>query len=145
MMRGIEAAFSGRLGAISVRTDKNGNEWLSMSVAVGDGDTTEWVRVALFGSSVADVKDRLQKGDRAYVEGRATIWRSQKDGKEQASLNVAAWLVQPLGQIGSKKSRSSRTRGQQQHAAKAPPSDDTRHWQAPPKRALATADDPIPF
>ena len=46
----------------------------------------------------------LHKSDRAYVEGRLKLntW-ADKDGRERSGLQVAATLVQPLGQIGRRK------------------------------------------
>ena len=101
----IETAFSGRIGQDpQLRQSKSGKAWLSFSLAVGSGDEAQWVSVAVFGDRAIELSGSLHKGDRAYVEGRLKLntW-ADKDGRERSGLQVAATLVQPLGQIGRRK------------------------------------------
>ena len=100
----IEAAFTGRLGQDpDLRTSRNGKTWLRLSVAVGTGDETQWVSVAVFEPLATELASNILKGDRLYVEGKLTLNEWQKDGKAVAGLNVAASLVQPVYKIGRNK------------------------------------------
>jgi single-strand DNA-binding protein len=105
-MNGITACFVGRLGKdAEVRTTKAGKPWASFSVCVDtDRDAeaaTLWVRVSLFGDTVADMAPRLLKGTEVYCEGRLSLrpW-TDGAGKERVGLSLATGLVQPMGQIG---------------------------------------------
>jgi single-stranded DNA-binding protein len=97
----IECAFHGRLAADAERrTSQAGNVWTRMRVAVGDGDHTQWVSVAVFGD-VADSAADLKKGDRVYVEGSIKIdtWRGS-DGTERTGLSVASRKIERTHRIG---------------------------------------------
>jgi single-strand DNA-binding protein len=117
-MRGIHAAFEGRLGKeAELRATKQGKPWLSFSLAVdtkGEDDTliTTWVRIAYFGEDAESLVGRLQRGAEVYCEGRLRLdtWTA-KDGVRRSGLSVVAWKVVPLGQIGRK--RSGRSAGMQ--------------------------------
>ena len=84
-----------------------GRAVLNFSVAVlenrpgGDGAALQWVRIAAWEELAEDLAERLQKGDEVYVEGRLSLntWLG-RDGEQHTSVNVSAWLVQPLGHIG---------------------------------------------
>jgi single-stranded DNA-binding protein len=105
MKDAIECAFAGRIGQEPVlKESKAGKPWLAFSVAVGDGDDLQWIQVAAFGAKAEELVGSLAKSSRVYVEGRLKLntWLG-KDGSQQAGLKVAAWLVQPLGQIGAKR------------------------------------------
>jgi single-strand DNA-binding protein len=108
-MRGIHAAFEGRLGRdAELRATKQGKPWLSFSLAVdteGEEDAlTTWVRVAYFGEDAESLSGRLQRGVEVYCEGRLKLdtWTA-KDGLKRTGLSVVAWKVVPLGQIGRKR------------------------------------------
>ena len=106
-MTGIESAFTGRIGQEPMlKESKTGRPWLSFSVAVGEGDDVQWVQVAAVGTKAEELAGAVKKSDRVYVEGRLKLntWTG-KDGTAQAGLGVAASLVQPLGQIGAKRSK----------------------------------------
>ena len=86
----------------------HGKPWASFPVAVDaktDGEVpATWVRVALFGATVSALAPRLTKGAEVYCEGRLSLgtWTG-RDGEARAGLNLAAWEVQPMGQIGRRK------------------------------------------
>ncbi len=105
-MKDIEAAFVGRVGteAVELRTSAGGKTWSSFSVVVGDGDGAQWVKVAVFNERAAQLAGHLKKGARVYVEGRLKLqsWTS-KSGEARTGLEVAAWRVEQLGQIGKNK------------------------------------------
>jgi single-strand DNA-binding protein len=111
-MNGIHAAFTGRIGKdAEVRTARDGKPWASFPVAVdtkGDGEAPAiWVRVALFGDTVGAMAPRLTKGTEVYCEGRMSLgtWTG-RDGEVKAGLNLTAWEVQPMGQIGRRKPKA---------------------------------------
>jgi single-stranded DNA-binding protein len=73
--------------------------------AKADGEApATWVRVALFGDAVGALAPRLTKGAEVYCEGRLSLgtWMG-RDGEAKARLNLAAWVVPPMGQIGRRK------------------------------------------
>ena len=138
MINAIECAFSGKLGkAPSIRTSAAGNRWMSFPVAVGNDDDTEWVSVAVFGDTI-DQLAHLEVGARVYVEGRLRLNRYEKDGEQRSSLNVAASLVQPMGQIGKRKPQRPR------HDAPAPNGGNGYALERTSERG-PMPDDPIPF
>jgi len=76
-----------------------------------DGEApATWVRVALFGDTVATLPPRLTKGAEVYCEGRLSLgtWTG-KDGGAKTGLNLAAWEVQPMGQIGRRNPKVQRS------------------------------------
>jgi single-stranded DNA-binding protein len=89
-----------------LKESKAGKPWLSFSVAVGESDDVQWLQVAAFGAKAEELAGAVKKSDRVYIEGRLRLntWTG-KDGTQQAGLSVAAWLVQPMGQIGAKRPR----------------------------------------
>jgi single-strand DNA-binding protein len=104
-MKSIEAALVGRLGGDpELRTSQAGKPWARFSVAVGEGDAAQWVSVACFGECAERAAERLTKGDRCYVEGtiRLNEW-TDHEGGQRHGVQVAAWKVEPLGQIGQRK------------------------------------------
>ena len=114
-MRGIESAFSGRLGSDPVeKVSGKGAVWCSFSVAVdGNEETPTWVRVAAFGDVARHCVEELHKGSRCYVEGalRQSTWQDKQTGETRHGLEVAAWRVEPLGLIDRpKKAASGRKR-----------------------------------
>jgi single-stranded DNA-binding protein len=126
----IETAFTGRTaGAPELRTSAAGKPWTRFGVAVGEGDDVQWVQVACFGEIAQRAAERLGKGDRCYVEGtlRLDEW-TDSQGVPRAGLKVAAWKVEPIGQIGQRKPKRSKapastipeTCHQASHASRAP-------------------------
>jgi single-strand DNA-binding protein len=131
-MKSIECALQGTLGRDPARrTSSAGREWVNFSIAVGEGDETQWVEVACFGPSV-DAAEGLAKGDRAYIEGNIKLrtWQNN-DGSTRTTLNVAARLVQPLGKIGMQRPKKAR-------AAKV-------EKPKPDPQAPIAFNDPLPF
>jgi single stranded DNA-binding protein len=108
---GITACFTGRLGKdAEVRNARDGAPWASFPVAVdtkaGDETPATWVRVALFGNTVTPLTPRLIKGALVYCEGRMTLgtW-TDRDGQTKSGLNLSAWEVVPMAQIGRQRPR----------------------------------------
>ena len=135
----IECAFTGRLAhEPEIKTSKAGTPWASLSVGVGESEALQWVRVAVFGE-MAEAIRALPKGAKVYVEGRLKLeeWTG-KDGVARHGLNVAATLVQPIGQIGKKRTSKASDGG-------------VRDWQRPVasgssgEQREALVEDGIPF
>ncbi len=113
-MNGIVCAFEGRVGQDpELKYTQNGQALLSFGVAVSDakaaeGAETEWARVTVWGERAEQLHHAgtLSKGAEVYVEGRLRLntWQGQ-DGQQRAGLNVSAWTVQPMGQIGRRPKR----------------------------------------
>ncbi|MBI4499333.1 MAG: single-stranded DNA-binding protein [Chloroflexi bacterium] len=113
-MFGITAAFEGRMGQDGeLRFTASGTQLWETSVAVdskpraGEGGQdrapAQWVRVVVWGEKAEALAEdeRLTKGTSVYIEGKLELrtWRSRQD-RERSTLQVVAWTVQPLGQIG---------------------------------------------
>lgn len=108
-MKGIHAAFCGRLGRdAEIRTAKSGRQWLSLSAIAGEDDDAQWVSIACFSETIAAMAGQLTKGTEVYIEGnlRLRTWEAQ-DGP-RTTLSVSASLVQPLALIGMKKPKAPR-------------------------------------
>ena len=111
-MDGIACALQGRIAQDpEKRWTGQGTAMLNLSIAVADNKAapdapTEWVRVTLWGEKADELAPKLRKGVEVYVEGRLRLntWQAA-DGQQRASLNVSAWTVQPLGQIGRRAPR----------------------------------------
>lgn len=71
----------------------------------GDGEQreeTEWFRVTCWGRLAETVNQYLQKGRKAYVEGRiSSSAYTDKDGQPRASLEVTAETVSFLDSAGA--------------------------------------------
>ena len=106
----IEAAFTGRVGkAAAVTMVKDGTlPLLGFSVAVEDGEGTQWPRVALFGDAAREL-GTLDQGEKVYVEGRLRLdtW-TDREGVDRPQLQVVATLVQPHGRIGRRRRGGNR-------------------------------------
>ena len=142
----IESAFTGRVGQPpTVRTSKAGKPWCTFSVAVGADDDTQWVNVSAFGET-AEAIATLQKGARVYVEGRLKLnaWTTH-DGTERTGLQVAATLVQPLGQIGKRRPAGSAPRSSAGSTVKADFARPDRMMRDPSKFDALGRGDAIPF
>ncbi len=141
----IECAFIGRLGQeADIKTSAAGNPWTRLSLAVGQGDDTQWVSVAVFGEAAERLCAGLRKGDRVYVEGtlRLAEWAG-RDGHRRASLSVAAWKAEKLGAIG--RNRPARIKAGRSEGGE----DESRHRQpaayAAPDAPDGLHDAQIPF
>ena len=109
-MKGIECAFAGTLGRdAAVRTAASGRTWLPLSVIVGEEPDEQWVNVACFSATTAELAPQLTKGTQIYVEGKLKLrsWESQ-DGAIRYGLSVSASLVQPLALIGQRRPKKPR-------------------------------------
>jgi len=129
-MKGIECAFAGRLGRnAELRTSSAGREWLSLSVIVGEGDDEQWVQVASWSTTIAELAPMLVQGAQVYCEGKLKL-RTWGDsyGATRAGLSVSASLIQPLALIGQRKPKRPR-------AEKA----------AKPRQPHTPAHQPLPF
>jgi hypothetical protein len=93
-MSNIEVAFTGRLAADpEQRTSKAGNVWARFSVAVGEGDDTQWVQGGLLQGNrhtgpgaAAQGRPRLHGGQHpAQTAGRRRTARSAAGCRCRAS------------------------------------------------------------
>jgi single-strand DNA-binding protein len=134
-MNGIECAFVATVGTeAELKTSQAGKPWTNFNACVGSGDDAQWLRVAVFGARAEELSGQLHKGDKVYCEGRLELRSWEKDGQKQAGLNVAAWKVERLGQIGRNKPVKSR------------PAPEGDHPIAPSKGGFdKQLDDEIPF
>jgi single-strand DNA-binding protein len=105
-MDGLHVAFIGRVGQDAERKfTSSGTMLVGVSVLVQDSKATDgqgqWVRVGHFGDDAEDLAAALTKGVECYVEGRLKLntWQSA-DGTPRSGLNVTAWRLQPIAQIG---------------------------------------------
>lgn len=105
-MDGLQVAFIGRVGQdAELRFTSSGTPLVNVSLLVQDSKAGEgqgqWVRVGKFGDDAEDLVQQLSKGAEAYVEGRLklNIWQGA-DGAPRSGLNVTAWKLEPIGQIG---------------------------------------------
>jgi single-strand DNA-binding protein len=107
----LEVAFTGALGsAPELKTSAGGKPYCNVSVAVGNGDQTVWLRVACFGEVAQDFAGRAHKGDHVAVEGRLTLSSyTAKDGSRQTGFNVAASHVR-IAEIGQRRARKAARR-----------------------------------
>jgi single-stranded DNA-binding protein len=95
MIEGIQAEFTGTVGAdVVARVTKTGKPWLTFNVMVGAGHAVQWVRVALFGDSVAVAAKSVVKGARVHIQGRLQLatW-TDGNGKDRSSLQVTTWHI----------------------------------------------------
>ena len=114
-MNGIVCAFQGRVSRdAELKHTQSGTAMLTFSVAVADSKASqdappEWVRVVVWGELAESLEGRLVGGTECYVEGRLKLseWTG-RNGEHRAGLNVSAWAVQPMGQIGTRAPRPER-------------------------------------
>ena len=148
----IEAALIGRLGSDPERrtAQSSGKHYVRFSVAVGEGDATQWVQVSAFNTTAITVLGTLKKGDRAYVEGRIRMdqW-TDKAGQQRHGLSVAASRVHAVGQIGERRTKEGRQQPAETAQATSTPRQPERDWQRPvgsPAAHTRSAEDvEIPF
>jgi single stranded DNA-binding protein len=113
-MDGLVCAFIGRVGQdAELKWTQNGTSLVNVSVLVQDSKASEgerqWIRVGHFGDDAEDLSQQLVKGTEVYVEGRLKMntWTGQ-DGAPRSGLNVTAWKLEPVGQIGRRAPRPMR-------------------------------------
>ncbi|WP_316228639.1 single-stranded DNA-binding protein [Bradyrhizobium sp. SZCCHNR1045] len=87
----IICAFVGILSADAVhRTGSNGKPWTSLNVRIGQGPTTQWCSVAVFGDDAATFAS-LKQGAAVFIEGRIELRRWENHGgHKMAGLSVVA-------------------------------------------------------
>lgn len=146
----IECAFQGRIGSEpTVRDTRDGNRWISFSVAVaagGDGET-QWLRVSHFGNDAVELARQLGKGQRVYVEGRLRLadWVDQR-GDRRFGLQVTASLVQTIGRIGNhrrveaRRSRKGRTASRSSDNPDSGSAVTRQGWQQPAEAEAGAAE-----
>lgn len=105
-MDGLHVAFIGRVGQDAERRfTSSGTPLVNVSLLVQDSKATDgagqWVRVGHFGDDSEDLAEQLVKGTEVYCEGRLKLstWQTA-DGAQRSGLNVTAWRLEPIGQIG---------------------------------------------
>jgi single-stranded DNA-binding protein len=104
---GLVCAFVGRVvgqGA-ELRFTSSGVPLVNLTVLVqdskaGDGEG-QFTRVGHFGDDAEDLAQQLVKGVDVYVEGKLKLanWTAV-DGTPRSGLNVTAWRLESIGQIG---------------------------------------------
>ena len=99
----IECAFIGRLGADpKSRTAKSGKTYARLNVAVGEGETSQWVQVTVFADAAEKVL-ALREGDKVYIEGRI---KRQAVALLALAVGPRVERWQPSGRTGSGRSGS---------------------------------------
>ena|SRR5215831_13931573 len=93
----IVCGFTGILSADAVkRQSKNGKDWVSLSVKVGNGPNTQWINTSVFGNDVANVAD-LKAGASIYIEGTIELRRWENHaGHKMAGLSAVATFCRPI-------------------------------------------------
>jgi single-stranded DNA-binding protein len=101
-MNTIECALEGRAAVTpKLRTSANGVQWCRLSVAVGRSDEVQWVSLAAFKEVAMHAVAVIEKGTVCYIEGSLQMTRwTGKDGVERHGLEVLAFRLIPLQQIG---------------------------------------------
>jgi single-stranded DNA-binding protein len=93
----ILCGFTGVLTADAIkRTSAAGKDWTSLNVKIGDGKSSQWCNVAVFGDDAANVAT-LKAGAAVFVEGRIELRRWENHGgHKMAGLSVAASFCRPI-------------------------------------------------
>jgi len=117
-MDGIVAAIQGRAGSDADPKYTQGGKFMvtfSVGVVVGkpphEGERApmEWVRVTCWDEVAEKMQARIVKGVEVYCEGKLTLGRWEgADGSPRSGLNLSAWTVQPVGQIGRRVPQEAR-------------------------------------
>jgi single-stranded DNA-binding protein len=140
-MSSIEAALTGRVASetIELRTSQAGKPWTSFSVAVGEGDNVEFVRISAFAELAQRLANELKKGQSVHCVGRLQLNRWRKDGTERFGLQLAAWKCEPLGAAAlGRKPKPKAPRQDDERPANGQVDARKGDWQRP-------LDDAIPF
>ena len=105
----IECAFIGRLGADpESRTAKSGKTYARLNVAVGEGETSQWVQVTVFADAAEKVL-ALREGDKVYIEAHQATGRGVAGlGARFTRRAVAAFRAHGLGQIGERRRKTTK-------------------------------------
>lgn len=114
-MNGITACAMGYIAKdAETRITSTGKTMVTFSMAIEDanraeGAPSEWLKIVLFDVLAEGLAPRLVKGTRTYAEGRARLhtWKTA-DGAERSGIELVAWNVQPLEQIGKRRPRPQR-------------------------------------
>jgi single-stranded DNA-binding protein len=121
-MDGIEAAAAGVvMKAPELRTSQKGTAWCFFNVAIGHGEARQYAKVTAFGEVAERVCQTVEKGAKVYFEGKlaAGIWKPDR-GEPRINLDIAAWRVELLGQIGKQRpkreQRQAPARGGREYA-----------------------------
>lgn len=112
---GLHVAFIGCIVGQGAerRYTANGTPLVNATIIVQDSKATDgegqFVRVGHFGDQAAELAEVLVKGTIVYVEGRLKLatWTAA-DGTPRSGLNVTAWRLEPLAQIGDRSPRPQR-------------------------------------
>ena len=93
----IFCGFAGTLTADAVnRTSASGKNWTSLNVRIGDGKTTQWCSIAVFGDDAANLAS-LKEGAAIYCEGRLELRRWENhSGHKMSGLSVVATFCRPI-------------------------------------------------
>jgi single-strand DNA-binding protein len=117
----LKATAIGNLGNDpEMRYSANGSPFLRFNLASNDRtrtpegewkDTTEWVRVTVFGQRAESLGEYLKKGSRVYVDGRleARPW-TDNAGQVRAGLEVIASEVEFMSARGGDDEQPARPR-----------------------------------
>lgn len=141
--------FIGNVGKIETRFAPSGDAITNISLACNESwrdkdsgekkESTEWVRVVMFGKLAEIAQKYVTKGSAIYVSGKMTTRKWQnKEGVEQYTTEIRANQMQMLG------SRESGDDGQRQ----APRPQSAPSQSAPSQPAVGgfgDFDDDIPF
>ena len=126
-MDGIHVAFLGRVGQdAELKWTSNGTPLVNVSVLVQDSKASDgqgqWVRCGRFGDDAEELARQLVKGTEVYVEGRLKMntWQAA-DGTPRSGLNVTAWKLEALGQIGRRRPAAAERRRTHGFDSTAPP------------------------
>ena len=132
-MSGIEAAVAGRVASegVELRTaQSSGKAWASFSVAVGESDSVEFVRISVFEDLAQRLAGEVKKGDKVHCVGRLQLNRWKKDGVERFGLQLAAWKVEPLGAAALGRKPKPKAPRQDKERGTNGQIDAARGWQA---------------
>jgi single-stranded DNA-binding protein len=93
----ILCGFAGTLTAdANTRTSAAGKDWTALNVKIGDGKSTQWCSIAVFGDDAANV-GTLKAGTAIYCEGRLELRRWENHGGHKMSgLSVVASFCRPI-------------------------------------------------
>jgi single-stranded DNA-binding protein len=103
-MKGIRAAFHAIMHDAEIKKSaKTGHEFLSLTVALQEGDD-EVIKVAIFSKTLMDeLVDKLRPDLTVYIEGVLKLRRwEDREGSPRAALQVSADRLEVLYDIDAK-------------------------------------------
>lgn len=124
-----------------IRYMPNGNAVASLSVATDEGykdksgqrvDKTEWHRVEAFGKLAEIIGQYLQKGAKAYFEGKLRTDEYEKDGIKRYSTKI---IANNMTMLGGKQDGQQPSNGFQQAAPQQAPQQQAQGFQQMPQQA----------